>query len=69
MIYLNNYEFGTVSCLYLKNIYNIHFKIFISQTILKSKWLFSIIYDKLKAFYHAIYCYVVEKSTTLEEIK
>lgn len=61
MIYLNNYEFGNISCLYLKSTYNINLKVLIPQTILKSQWLFSIIYDILEAFYHAIYCYVIGK--------
>lgn len=61
MVYLNNYEFGTISCLYVKSIYNTNLKVFISQTILKNQWLFSIISNVLKAFYHAIYCYVMGK--------
>lgn len=65
MIYLNNYKFGSISCLYLKCIYNINLQVFISQTILKSQWLFSTIYDMLKAFYHALYCYVMGKKCDL----
>lgn len=61
MVYLNNDEFGTIFHSYLKSIYNINLKVFISQTILKSQWLFSIIYDISKAFYHAIYCCVMGK--------
>ena len=65
MIYLKNHELGTISCLYLKSIYNINLKVLITQTIPKSSWLFSIIYDTLKAFYHAIYCYVMGKKCKL----
>lgn len=65
MIYLKNYEFGTIACLYLKSIYNINIKVLISQTIPKSSWLFSTIYDVLKVFYHAIYCYVMGKKCKL----
>ena len=54
---MNNDEFGNTSRSYLKTIYSINIQVFISQTILKSQWLFSIIYDILKAFYHAVYCY------------